>query len=272
MLKKFMKRILMICVNYNTYDQLLKFMDSLDESLMNSRKDLQVCLCIADNSSLKKDVDISVYMNFEVKLYSLNNWGYWGGASTILQKVDIEQYDYISISNVDLLLDKSFWDNFLLLNVPENVGWIAPSIYSELEQRDKNPKIQSRYSRNKMFLFQLLYKYPIFHKLYIATFYKRKKIRTCVSEKKMIYAGHGSFIILTKHFFSSFPNIDYPVFLFGEEIFLAELMLRHNLKVWYVPSLKIWDIEHSSTGAIKKKSYYYYNYEAITYLKNTFYE
>ena len=87
-----------------------------------------------------------------------------------------------------------------------------------------------------------------------------------------VYAGHGSFMIFTKAFFLKKPKLQYPVFLFGEEIYFAELMRSYSLKVTYIPRLKVFDKEHISTSKMKSDFYYKCNREAIKYLISTFYE
>lgn len=267
------KRILIICVNYNTYDHLFRFLDSIAASFEDVPKgQLELFVGIADNSSQKQQINISKYTSFSITIYPLDNLGYFGGASAIINSIkDITSFDFVIISNVDLVVDKVFFYSLLSERISENIAWIAPCIYSEQENRDKNPKVINRYSIQHLRVFQLMYKFPFLHKLYIKSLYKRKK-----SQKprihKFIYAGHGSFIILSKKYFSFYPKLNYPVFLFGEELYLAELIRLKNLKVLYDPSIKILDVEHSSTGNMKKKSYYKYNYQAITYIKTHFYE
>ena len=269
-----MKKILITCVNYNTYDYLIRFIDSIENSLLHCNiQNLQVEIHIADHSTQKQKVDFSKYKDINIILYPLDNLGYLGGAATIINHIDdITQYDFVAISNVDLALYKCFFSSLLEQKLPDETGWIAPSIYSKLEKRDKNPKILNRYSLKRIKMLQIMYKYPIVNKIYLATLYKRKKIQATIPAGKTIYAGHGSFILLTKKFFSNYRQLKYPIFLFGEEIYFAELMQKQNLKVLYIPSIKIWDIEHTSTGSIKKRAYYRYNHEAITYIRKTFYE
>lgn len=268
-----MIRILIVCVNYNTYDHLMRLLDSIDASLKKNKKDeVELFVYIADNSSQKQQVDFSSYTDFEVKLFSLDNLGYFGGALTIINSIEnITRFDFVTISNVDLVLDEMFFASLLKEDVKEDVAWIAPRIYSEQEKRDKNPKVINRYSIHRMRVFQLMYKFPILYQLYVISLYKRKKKRKAFT-KDYIYAGHGSFIILTRKFFSFYPQLNYPVFLFGEELFLAELIRLKGLKVYYNPSIKIMDVEHSSTGIMRKRNFYKYNYQAITYIKKHFYE
>ena len=55
-----MKKILITCVNYNTYDYLIRFIDSIENSLLHCNiQNLQVEIHIADHSTQKQKVDFS---------------------------------------------------------------------------------------------------------------------------------------------------------------------------------------------------------------------
>lgn len=164
-----------------------------------------------------------------------------------------------------------FFLNLLALDVNENVGWIAPQIYSEQEHRDKNPKVIKRYSKNKLRILRVLYKYPLFHKIYTLSLYRMKKNRSQYPSMD-IYAGHGAFMIFTKKMMETYPLIQYPIFLFGEELYFAEIIARAHLKVRYEPSLKVYDEEHVSTSLMKSSLYYKCNFDALTYILDTYYE
>lgn len=103
------------------------------------------------------------------------------------------------------------------------------------------------------------------------TVYKRKKLSPSYPQME-IYAGHGSFMMFTNSFFQRYPRLDYPIFLFGEELYFAEVIKNLDMKVLYEPSLRVIDNEHVSTSTLKKKSYFKYNQESIKYILDTFYE
>jgi hypothetical protein len=105
--------------------------------------------------------------------------------------------------------------------------------------------------------------------LYTRTFYRQKKYESYPAGK--IYAGHGSLIILTNEYFKRCGKIDYPVFLFCEEIYLAEMCQKTGLSVEYVPTIKVTDSEHASTSRMKHSFYCRCNYEAMQYIIKTFY-
>jgi GT2 family glycosyltransferase len=154
----------------------------------------------------------------------------------------------------------------------EDIGWIAPKIYSEKEGRDRNPKITNRLSLAKMNLLRILYKYPSLFRLHKKTFHKRKRKEYPEHTELEIYAGHGSFIILTRNFLKKQIRFNYPVFLFGEEIFFGELMKNADLKVLYLPKLKLYDIDHVSTSQFDDKWYCKENFKAVSFLIEKFYE
>ena len=86
-----------------------------------------------------------------------------------------------------------------------------------------------------------------------------------------IYAGHGSCIILTENFFRYYQHIHYPIFLYGEELFFAELITNKGLRVRYVPSIRMITEGGVSTSKMPSESFFRYNVEAINYILKIFY-
>lgn len=241
------------------------------EMAAEKTSDCQVEIAIADNSKEKQTVNTDEYKKLLVKQYVFDNVGYLGGALGVINSIKTEEYDFVAISNVDLKMDESFLHVLKDVKKDNHIAWIAPRIYSKEEDRDINPKVIERYSKRKLRLLYYMYKFPIFFYLYTATVYKRKKLAPKYDEMN-IYAGHGSFMLLTRQFFKDYKKIDYPVFLFGEELFLAELIRNKGLTVRYMPSLRIEDSEHVSTSKMKKGFYFKCNTESMKYILDTFYE
>lgn len=264
-------KILIIPVNFNSYKELDEYLESLEIASQN-QNDILIDVCIADNSTEKVQICKDYYINLNLRVYQFSNLGYFGGALSIYNAItNLDKYDYVFISNVDVSYDKSFFSNLKNLEVNKNVGWLAPQIWSNCEGRDRNPKIITRYSYKKIKAIEIMWRFPILHRIYQSTFYKRKRNQEQINISE-IYAGHGSFIILTKNFIKVFRKLNYPIFLFGEELFLAELCRIEGLTVEYCPSLKVWDEEHVSTSKMKSKFYYECNHSAIKYIISHFYE
>lgn len=245
-----MKRIAIFCVSYNSDKERDHYLASIKQAAQKASDQVQVEVFVANNT---KD----------------NNPGYFGAIQQMMKDVDVMTYDYSIISNVDMELNEDFFCRLADYPCESTTGWIAPQIYSHLEERDRNPKILQRYSAKKLQILKTLYQFPILDTLYTHTLYHSKKYQH--HEAGPIYAGHGSLIILTKHYFEVCGKIDYPVFLFCEEIYLAECCRQHQLTVRYEPSIRVTDTEHASTGQMPHRLYCRYNYEAISYILQKYY-
>lgn len=265
-----MKKIALLCVTYNSYEDLETFKLSVDNAVGEAEGQVDVDMLVADNTVENvREIQCSA-KHIKVKSIAYHkNLGYFGGIKRLMDEVDCRQYDYTIISNVDIIVDAVFMKGLSQRVVERGTGWIAPQIYSENEGRDRNPKIMKRYTLYKLKLLRQMFIHPLLNYLYRQTVYRRKKYQTY--EKGEIYGGHGSFIILTREYLERCGTIDYPVFLFGEEIYLAEQCLKHGLKVIYDPSLKVIDKEHTSTGNMATHFYNKCNVEALEYIIRTFY-
>jgi len=245
-----MKKIAIFCVSYMSDKECNAYLASIDVAVKKATGTVRVDTFVARKT--KED-----------------NPGYFGAVKQLMEDVDVEKYDYTIISNVDLTIEADFFLKLADFDCPNDTGWIAPRIWSHSEERDRNPKILNRYSLKKLQILRLFYQFPILDTLYTRTFYRKKKYESHPAGET--YAGHGSFIILTRSYFERCGKVNYPVFLFCEEIYLAEMCQTAGLKVVYCPSLKVDDSEHASTGKMSHRLYCHYNLEAMNYIINTFY-
>lgn len=263
-------KILIVAVNYNSYKQLGDFLESVRKSINVCTRIVNVDVVVADNSTQKEQVQFLKGDKFSLQVFPLDNLGYFGGAQYIINKIeDKSKYDYIAISNVDLILQEDFFEVLSQYKCPIDVGWIAPSVFSLQEKRDK--KSLYRPSKQKFWLLCLLFKYPLLFKIYRKSVYIRKRESSDLTESSVVYSGHGAFILLTKRFFIKNPQLDFKPFLFCEENYIAELLRESALKCIYEPSLKILDEEHVSTGKMNYRKMCKYNYEAHKFIYETFY-
>ena len=263
-------KILIVAVTYNSYPELYSYLSSIEKAAEQT-SEIEVKVLVVDNSINKEGVDVNCFKSIKVEICPLNNKGYLGGAQHVINaQTDINQYDYVAISNVDIELSANFFKKLQNYNLHDDIAWVATKIWSKAEGRDRNPKMMSRPNKKRLQVVNLMYRFPILDYLYIMTLYKRKTLYT-PSPEMDIYAGHGSFMMLTKHFFERYKKIEYPIFLFGEEIYLGELIRLAGMRVRYVPSIEVIDMEHTSTGKMKKAFYYKCNKEAIDYILNSYY-
>lgn len=264
-----MKELLVICVNYNSYKELYAYLKSICIA-KSECSEIITTVYIADNSTSYQEVDIASYNDIIIQQIHFENLGYMGAAQAVINNLScISKYDFLIISNVDILMDRDFLVQLNSMQLKEDIGWIVPSIKSMLINRDKNPSVFYRYPKWKLIALKYTYNrfvLPIYEKYYYNT-----KQQGISYEEQDIYAGHGSFFLFTKSFIKVYPKLDYPVFLYGEELYFAELNKVAGLRVRYIPSLIIHDFEHVSTSLIRRQTYYDYNKQAINYILKRFY-
>ena len=262
-------RIAIYCVNYHSCDRLVNYLTSIDQAVKNAQGEVAVEVIAVDNSVPAEVISYSPKGFVLHTLASGENKGYFGAVRLGMEQFSPMAYDYVIISNVDVVMDKAFFSQLMGTVVDDKTGWIAPQIYSDAEHRDRNPKIMRRYAKRKLQVLKIKFRFPLVNWIYNHTLYKSKKLMS--HERGEIYAGHGSFIILTKRYFEACGIINYPVFLFCEEIYLGELCLKHGVKVVYNPQIRVRDTEHASTGTFRRRKYCRYNYEALSYILKTYY-
>lgn len=294
--------ILIVCVNYGSYDEAARYVGSISTA---GKERVRISVVLVDNTQDDNGKVLSEFLDQEAVdfLYvkTPQNIGYFGGASyglkVYLEKNDLP--DWVIVSNVDLVVeDPSIFDSLAEIDFPDRVGIIAPAIWSNDWQTDRNPYMASRPKKRTIHLYVHLYSNYLFLNLYrILSNLKslaRRKIGTDVlpflnlllksvgasndsmtenscGDMSCIYAPHGSFIIFSKQYFRSGGHIDFPCFLFMEEIYVAEIARRLNLKVVYAPMLKVIHDAHVSTGLLRSPLMARYMYESAVYISDEFF-
>lgn len=245
-----MKRIAVFCVTFNSDQELEHYKASLQKAAEKVGDEVTLDFFVSQNT--RED-----------------NPGYFGGIRRAMLKTDVMAYDYAIISNVDLTVEEDFFEMLTAYDCTEDTGWIAPQIWSAQEGRDRNPKILRRYPVKTLKMLKTIFHFP--HLWAIKRWITTRQKRWETHPAGEIYGGHGSFIILTRRYFERCGVIDYPVFLFCEEIWLAEQCRKAGLRVMYEPSLKVSDAEHASTGRMKLGHYCHLNEQALQYIIENFY-
>lgn len=244
-----MKKYLLIGVNYKSDEALQQFVESVHCAAKAVEGQMTVDIKIADNSE--------------------NNLGYLGGASAVYN-TQTNGYDFVSISNVDLKMAEDFFEKLLAIDTTD-IGWIAPDIYTDKIDRHENPYMLSRPTRRNFFIWNMIYSntwiYRMYHALYLLKNKKSKLYPAC-----NIYAGHGSFMLFTKTFVNKNAELHFPGFMYGEEIYMAELVRKAQLKVSYCPTLHIANTGNISTGLINQARKSQWSKESLRAIYKQFFE
>jgi len=269
-------KIAVVCVNFNSYESLSCFLESLEKAAILAKGIVEVQVYIADNSNNKKEVDTLKYENLCIHLNGYDNLGYLGGAFEMINSMrnkERNSYDYIAISNVDITIKEDFFLRLVELNHSDDLAWVAPSIFYERLNKVGSEEWDERPSAKKMRFYDVLYSYPILYYLYwLASRFKMRADKNDRTDERYIYSGYGSFMLFTKEFIVKQDKWFYEPFLFGEEVFFAEMARSFNMKVLYVPQLRINDIGKVSTGKITSNNKLRMQKESNSYLYNTFFK
>jgi len=270
--------VLLICVKYSADRETERYLDSI--RALHAQSGLHVLL--VDNTVEARWSYTSDQSNCRV-LRAPRNLGYFGGARYGLSRhlAENPMPDWLIISNVDLSLDDpTFLERLAPLGSIPDVGAVAASIRSALTGIDQNPFMRVRPSVLRMHAYKWLYRSQTALNGYegLAAFSHRagsalRKLRPTHSNsaRETIYAPHGSFLILSKNYFDRGGDLDFPEFLFGEEIYIAESVRRLGLKVIYEPALRVNHQEHHSTGLFKSKQVAGYVAASAAYCADTFF-
>ena len=190
---------------------------------------------------------------------SEKNLGYIGIVSDLIEKrkIDPSNYQYVIVSNTDLQFGTDdFYRRLMQSKIPMDCGLLGPSIQSARTDKESNPFLAVRPSRQRMNFYKKVFSSNVSSGLYqLAAFSKDRLLSSGGRKQKnaplnmqFVYAVHGSCFIFTRKFFMKGLRISYPCFLYGEEIHFAELCRQRELKVVFAPDLKILHQEHGAIG------------------------
>ncbi|MET3376949.1 GT2 family glycosyltransferase [Variovorax boronicumulans] len=249
-------KVALICVNYNSTSDLVRYLKSIRQA--EGRVDeLSLSIFVADNSTGNFKIDLNSLIDFKVetknlKIENYENIGYFPAASRIWNDCLVERmnYDYVIVSNVDLELSENFFEDLKAIPSDFSTGVLAPAVISR-RGSDLNPKILNRPEKIQLKKNKFIFDKLLLYVLYVGAsnlkykFLGRSKKSSAARE---IYAPHGAIVIFTNSYIRCAKSIDYPVFLYGEEIFVAEECRRNNLKVRYEPGLQVSDFDHGATS------------------------
>lgn len=78
-------------------------------------------------------------------------------------------------------------------------------------------------------------------------------------------------MLFTQAFCDFLQEMNFPTFMFCEELFIAENLRKMGLKTIYKPQLIVNDIDHVSTSKMKSSFYFKCNYESLNMILKEYY-
>jgi GT2 family glycosyltransferase len=197
------------------------------------------------------------------------NLGYFGAAKWQLAKLDFADKEFVIVSNSDVyILNEDFF--YVLSQSLDMYDVIAPSIQTP-EGIEQNPHRKSPYSLRRKMLFTLYFSNYVIASIIANVIALKKSIlrTTIIAEmsEQRICSPHGAFVIFTKNYFANNGYIDDGYFLYGEEDSISAIVEQNNLKIGFVPRLRVLHFESVTTGKGLSKTKYGFQKEARGYIK-----
>jgi GT2 family glycosyltransferase len=267
---------LLITVNYKGEQSTIELLASL--SRLNEFSSLAVI--VVDNGSGEENLSqlkaaIASLPNVQL-LASATNRGYFGAAKFAYDHYlgqGHELPNWTIVCNHDVVIEDP---EFLLkLNAEDcqTVGVLAPRVRVADTGADQNPFMRLRPGWIRLASLRLVYSNYPFALLWDWLSYKKRALQRIHSlpskrilTRENIYAAHGSCFIFSKQFFEAGGFFDDDLFLYGEEISVAEICRSLGLSVIFEPALKLSHNEHASTGHVISRFSYRCQKKALQHL------
>lgn len=240
-----------VVLNYNNYQDTIACVDSILR--IAHRGDYHIV--IVDNASSNNSFDVlkqayGTHPKIELAITN-KNMGYSGGNNVGLRMLlDRGIRRFIIATNDTEVVSLNLLDEFDKIDMGA-IGIIGPDILT-LDGAHQNPPL---YKPTFIYLLNLYFYVPM--AWVRANLYKRvpsmAHLRRSSKAKNLeklattraamngcqVYMLHGCFMYLTKTYIEKVGLFDENLFMYGEEDLLAWNCTRHQLKEWYLPSVKV---------------------------------
>jgi len=263
---------------YNNEDEVIEYAKKISNQTGFRKKNLIVSVNSLDSYSIDKfRIELDSINGLEIYLIDLEkNYGYLGGilrgfeTYNINKKVDSK---WILISNTDIIFEKNdiIYD-LLHGEYNEDIVWIAPSIYNKNKGSYDNPKYKTRIPKSKMYFTLLIHRSPLLSNLYLKLAIKRaRKVKGKMQDSQFAYALQGCFFAIRLDFLTTILSDNYDNLMYSEENYIAEMVLKNNLKAYYNSSVLVTHDEQSTTSKLSKNKRSKYLANSIAYIIKKFY-
>ena len=272
----------MVAVNYKSRAAVVETVSSIRAA------SAEIDCIVVDNASGSEElVDLRNALTVDSRTFlleSMENLGYFG-AARIAFKHHVEFTkalpDWVIVCNHDVqIADEGFFSKLRSWN-PAGVGMIAPSIRTVPGSVEQNPFMRHRpgrwsWSRTRLvssnYKIALVWDWLWRQKSKLKSWFAvRKSAPRHRKQRESVYAPHGSFLIFSRRFFECGGFLDDNLFLYGEEISVAEICRELQLSVVFDPSLQVLHAEHHSTGSTLSRFTFECQRNSVRYLTSRYF-
>lgn len=250
-------KCLLVVVNYFSEEEVLKFFN--EEVLQQICSNWLFCLV---NNGCKNLAYIQQISALGVHVIEpIENLGYLGAAGNALNFY-LKEFNALPnllvLSNSDMHYCQphilSQWQE-RYSNV-DGIGMIGCRITSSLTGKPQNPMYRQRLTKGHLERLAAIFSNNLSYSLYQTAALIKGKIMARATHSdsdsvEKVYAIHGSCIVMHRHLLEQTDLFRDAPFLFGEEVYLAEICQREQLSVLFDPACEILHQEHQTTGIYK---------------------
>lgn len=254
------KQIPFICVNYNTYIETIKYIESV-KSIIESKNAI---IIIIDNSPTNDDfLILDAFINDKypndssIVLLKHENKGYFQGLNEGIhhaKKLGISN-TYFVVGNNDIVFKDDFITQLMDMKLHKSILVLAPDVITS-DNSHENPHVIKRIGFLRKLKYDIYYLYYGLAKYLSKIKSVERKFKSYDPERKEIHMGIGALYILTPSFFTHFDQLSEEVFLYGEEAILAGQISSVNGKILYEPNLVCYHNESATTSKMESRTKY----------------
>ncbi len=254
------KTIGIVVLNYNTYDETVKCVNSIREHTTVGYR-----IYIVDNASTDGSGD-ALFNKYRdctdvVVLQNKKNFGYSAGNNVGIKKAEKDGYEYIAIVNSDVeLLNDAFFIMIDTLKMYPDVLMIGPSV---LDNNGKESQIPRKKLTFKVFL---LDRHPFCDILHREN--EQDRYYKIPTSGVSIFFGSvsGCCFIIKSSDFRLINRFDENVFLYSEEDILAYKMEDLQRKAAVNVDAKVWHKANISTNKKGNAFVHFHRWTSVLYL------
>ena len=195
-------------------------------------------------------------INFKLLLLE-KNLGYFSAINEALASINIQNYCFIIVANNDIIFHPHFFQNLVAKTYGENVYVICPDVVKPNGDH-QNPHVLKKFNFFQRLRLDLYYSnyYVAILLVALRDLINPVRIRVKYEGITEMHMGIGAIYILTSAFFFKNVNLNFPLFLYGEEAFLSRQVHDTGGVLLYDPTLIVNHLESASLSKIQSKFKY----------------
>ncbi|OON85000.1 hypothetical protein BXO88_14530 [Oribacterium sp. C9] len=247
-----MRDIAVAVVCYNNEAEVVEFTKNLSkQSIIDNIQLLVTCNAVGDFEKFQKEIEN--VMPSALVYNPGKNLGYLPGCLYGVEQSG-RMYSWVMVSNTDIEIIQSNFFDAAFKEVGDDIWCIGPDIKLASIGVHQNPFLKKRPTKSKVTIWRIAYScFPLFwlyFKLYDLKPQKNKKEKLQI---KSVYAVHGSCFLLKRECVDRILEEKPNVFMYGEELIIAEIIKSNGKTCFFDSDLKILHNENQVTGKIESK-------------------